>query len=282
MAWIVPALAATLTTAGLSATAAGVAAGAIVGAGIGGVASGITSLATGVTPWDDPKEFFIGQAKGIGLGAAGGALGPALGAAGETIGIGSNAGTQAAAAGAQAGGVSITGNAIGNTATNILKAGAQGVEGLGGKLADVGINIGKNAIGQAGVGALGDMENPGRGALVGAAGGVVSSGLNFVGQASGILPKPPVSNFQPMGNTLDYSPDTSSVMQPRPVYTSSGFGPSMGTRAMGAAGQFGVKAGTMGAQQYVGNAMTPQPGAPPMGTYQSFGIQPYWEKGPFA
>lgn len=282
MAWIVPALAAGLTAAGMGATAAGVTAGVIVGATIGGVSSGITSLATGVTPWDDPGEFFLGQAKGIGMGAAGGAIGPALGAAGEAIGIGSNAGTVAAEVGAPAGGISNTGNVIGSTATNILKAGSQGVEGLGGKLAGVGINMGKNAIAQAGVGALGDMENPGRGALMGAAGGAVSSGLNFVGQASGILPSMPQANYQPMGNTGGYSADTASVMPPQSGYTSSGFGPSMGTRAMGAAGQLAVRGGTMGAKQFVGNAMTPPPPGPPMGTYQSFGIKPYWEQGPYA
>ena len=281
MAWIVPALAATLTTAGLSATAASIATGAIVGAGISGVAAGAMSLANGQTPWDDPGGFFAAQGKAIGLGAAGGALGPALGAAGESLGIGSNVGTSAAGAGAPSGGVGISGNPIGSTAITALKAGANGAEGIGAKLSGVGINIGKQALSGAIAGTFKDMQHPLRGALVGAAGGTVGGGLSFAGQATGILPTQPAANFQPTGD-MGYSADSASVMPPQPGYTSSGFGPSLGSRALASAGQLGVQAGQYGARQAVGNAMTPPPPQAPVGTYQSFGIKPYWEQGPFA
>ena len=213
MAWIVPALAATLTTAGLSATAAGIAAGAIVGAGISGVAAGAMSLANGQTPWDDPGGFFAAQGKAIGLGAAGGALGPALGAAGESLGIGSNVGTSAAGAGAPSGGVGISGNPIGSTAITALKAGANGAEGIGAKLSGVGINIGKQALSGAIAGTFKDMQHPLRGALVGGVGGTVGGGLSFAGQATGILPTQPAANFQPTGD-MGYSADSASVMPP--------------------------------------------------------------------
>ncbi len=280
MAWIVPALAASLTTAGLSATAAGVAAGAIVGAGISGVAAGAMSLASGQTPWDDPGGFFAAQGKAIGLGAAGGALGPALGAAGEAMGIGSGVGTPAAAAGAPAGGVSTGGVPLSNSVSTMLKAASNGVEGLGGKLADVGVNIGKQAITSAGTGALGDLENPGRGALVGAAGAVASGGLQSIGQSAGILPSVrPEANFQPMGDTGGYSPDSASVMPPRAGYAAPPPGSTpFSTLAANRLGQYGVKAGTMGTRYAVNNALTPTPPQQQPGTYQSFGIRPYWEQ----
>lgn len=280
MAWVVPALIAAGTAAGLSATAAGIAAGAIVGAGISGVAAGAMSIANEQYPWDDPGGFFLNQAKAIGMGAAGGALGPALGAAGSALGIGSNVGTTAAAAGAPAGAVS-TGTPIGAQTAAVLQTGAAGAEGIGSKLASAGIDIGKQSITGGISGAARDYRNPLRGALVGAAGGAVSGGLNFAGQSTGILPSTPEPNFQPIGSSSGYDAGTASIMPPSPGYTSSGFGPSLGTRAMNAAGSLGVRAGTMGARSMVGNAMTPQPQQPQMGAYASFGIKPYFETGPY-
>ena len=293
MAWVVPALI-----------------GAGIAAGAAGLAHDITGFISGKTPWDNPGEWVTGALKagaiGFGTGflggAAGAALGPAMGStagsatggsegavaggatgstAGTTTGstmsdvvgmIGENTGTVAAESGAPTP-ASIAG-IIPKDASAILSQGTQGPMSLMREA------VGKIAM-NAGMGALQDRGNPIRGALVGAAGAAANSGLNFVGQATGILPSAQAPNFQP-GGDMGYSADSASVMPPTPGYTSSGFGPSLGTRAMGAAGQLGVRAGTMGAKQFVGNLLTPQPQPPPMGTYQSFGIKPYWEQGPFA
>lgn len=229
------------------------------GGAMGGVIGGSSSTAPAV----------VGPAVG---GATGGTTGSALGDAAGIIG--SNTGTVAAEAGA-ATPQSVAG-ILPQQATSLLGQGTQGPMDLMREA------LSKAAI-NAGTGAAQDRGNPLRGALVGAAGSVASSGLNFAGQATGILPRVDTTpNYQPMGDTGGYSPDSASIMPPQPSYAPSPMGPSLGTRAMGAAGQLGVKAGTMGVKQFVGNAMTPPPPGQPMGTYQSFGIQPYFERAPYA
>lgn len=307
MAWVVPALIA----AGIAAGAAGLA------HDIQGFVSGETpwddpgKWVTGAL-----KAGAIGFGTGFLGGAAGAALGPALGGGAGAAGgggsgggamggvIGGSSSTAPAVVGPAVGGT--TGGALGDAASVIgegtgtvaAEAGAatpQSVAGILPQQASSLLSQGtqgpmdlmrealSKAAMNAGTGALQDRGNPLRGALVGAAGSVASSGLNFAGQSTGIIPRMDTSpNYQPMGNTGGYSADTASVMPPQSGYTSSGFGPSMGTRAMGAAGQLAVRGGTMGAKQFVGNAMTPPPPGPPMGTYQSFGIKPYWEQGPYA
>lgn len=294
MAWVVPAL----IVAGISAAAAG-------------LAHDIQGFVAGKTPWDNPKEWTTGALKagalGFAGGFAGGALGPALGsafgsAAGTTTGtttgtvggtttsaltdaaaqISSNVGTIAAESGAP---TALDAATVLPQATADILAG--GVTQTSGTLSNTLANVAQNAVQVAGravtgaaTGALGDLQHPMRGALTGAAGAVASSGLQSIGQSAGILPSArPEANFQPMGNTGGYSPDSASIMPPRAGYAPPPPGSTpFSTVAMNKAGEYGVKAGTMGTRYAVNNALTPTPPQQQPGTYQSFGIRPYWEQ----
>jgi hypothetical protein len=309
MAWVVPAL----IVAGISAAAAGLA------HDIQGFVAGKTPWDN---PKEWTTGALKAGALGFAGGFAGGALGPALGSAfgtaggttGGTVG-GTTGGTVGGTTGGTVGGTTggglgeVAGQISSNVGTIAAEAGAPtsldaatvlpqatadvlagGVQQTQGTLANALANVGQAATNVAGravtgaaTGALGDLQHPMRGALTGAAGAVAASGLQSIGQSAGILPSArPEANFQPMGNTGGYSPDSASIMPPRAGYAAPPPGSTpFSTLAANRLGQYGVKAGTMGTRYAVNNALTPTPPQQQPGTYQSFGIRPYFETGPY-
>lgn len=259
---------------------AGIVSAAVGGAAVGTAAAGINSLVHGQTPWDDPGGFFAAQAKGgaMGLGTGaltaglGSALGPALGQAAQGLGIGENAGTTAVEAGAvtptDLGVVpSQAANLIGSTGTQATESGVANALG----------NIGKQSLIGAGVGVAKDPRNPLQGAVTGAVGGALGSGLNYVGQATGITTGGMPSRdfeFKYQPEAPHYSLNAQQLATPPATLASTINPPSLGGQL--GAGAYGLASrGLTGiAQQGVGSMMTPRPPMPQQSPWP--GIVPYW------
>lgn len=269
-----------------------------VGATAALATSAAGSISKGLTPWDDPADWFLSDAKALGLSAAGGAVGsavgPALGAAGDAVGIGANTGTVAAEAGAA------TPQALGGTVSRAASSVLQNA----GTQAPLSVikNAAASAISGAGSGALRDLNNPGRGALMGAAGGLASAGAgyaanniapvlrgagaSFVDMAprtatmmpsggSDIMLSQPSGHFSLMNPGSGYNPSTSQMTLSAPT------APTFGSRAANFATQAAPRLAGGAARQMVGSALTPRPPDPNaqnpyVGTpYRS----PYWAGG---
>lgn len=293
-----------------------------IAAGAAGVAHDIQGFVSGKTPWDNPGEWVTGALKagGIGFGAGlvgggvGAALGPVVGGgAGATTGAGAGGGVGAAeGAGAGSFGVlaSDIGPAIGNTSLGLIGEGAgtvaaeagaatpasvagvipreassllaQGTQGGEGVIREA---LAKT-IGNATSGALQDPRNAGRGALMGAAGGLATMGASrlgniaFRGSGASFVDRAAdqTRGFSMMGGdggdfarSPSYSPSASYGLAPEP---------QMGGFARAATGM-GSRLAGRAASQMVGSALRPRPPDPNaqnpyVGTpYRS----PYWAGG---
>lgn len=290
------ALAASLGTAVTAGTVTGVAAGAIgaglLGAGTGLLASDIANLVEGTYPWSDPGEFFGEGAKASAMSgataAAGSAIGPALGAAGEALGIGSNAGTIPAAAGAPSGAATATGN-LAKEATSLLSSGANVTDaGFTSAIEKAIPNVAKGTLQSAATGALGNPDDPMKGAAMGAASGIATGVFNlgtdaaFRGMDNGFWSPAPQAEAQfrmqtpgPQDYSLLRTPPTGpqasmSMYQPQA---------QLGGRMLGGAGRVGSSLAGSAARMGVDSAMTPEPTMAPQSPFP--GVTPYWMRPPF-
>lgn len=209
-----------------------------VGGAAAGVATHIKNLVDGVTPWENPQDWFTSElkSKGIGMGTAAatfgvgqglGALSGALSGAGSGIGAGVESGVGSGVTSGTADGVlpSAVTDAVGsNIGTTAVEAGAPTPTSLGGMVTPDKANIisalkdgsagvikrmATNAISNGITGGIRDPEDFGRGALMGAAQGAASglfSGTGdavFRGQGAGIVPNSvngPDRGFSMMGD----------------------------------------------------------------------------------
>jgi hypothetical protein len=235
---------------------------------------------------------------GAGAGGAGGAAGGAAaggaeGAAGA-LGIGTGTGTVAAEAGAAL--PQNMSGMVSQAAGKILgDVGAQGTQAaIGETVKNIGTSgftdqmfqnalreLPKNVIGGAATGAMKDPDDPLRGLLSGAAGGVVSSGINLGvgaamrGQTAGMWNTTPVKDIE-----FKYNPDSQSysVARSELLNPSKGWGmqttmqqPGVGGRFVNAAAGLGSRAAGGAARMGVRSALTPQPSVAPPNPYAQWG-----------
>lgn len=230
------------TAIGLTGAAATAAGAAIIGGGAATLASGVQRLVNEQYPWDNPGKWIAADLKAGAIGGAtagvtagaGAALGPMLGAGAESAGLATNVGTTAAEVGAPQGAVSLSGQ-IPKLGVDIASQGANIAEGtLGSSLSNVasnasGIlpNIGKQTISGAISGALGNLDDPGRGALIGGAGGLASAGVSglanvgFRGSGAAFVNNAEPSSFSLAGSSGDF------------VRTGGGYNPGAGLSLAG-------------------------------------------------
>lgn len=266
--------------------AAGVALGPLLGAGTGAATGGGTGAAGGAVGGGGAGGAAAGGGAAGGFGAAGGAA--------EGIGVGTGTGTVAAEAGAalpqNLGGV-IPAEA-GKLLTDVGTQGTQAA--IGEAVKDAGSSaftdqmfsnalreLPKNVIGGAATGAMKDPQDPVRGLLSGAAGGVVSSGLNLGvgalmrGQTAGMWNTTPVKDIE-----FKYNPDAPaySVARSELLNPNKGWGmqttlqqPGVGGRLINAATGLGSRAASGVAQMGVRSALTPQPAVPMANPYEQWG-----------
>lgn len=279
--------------------------GAAIAAGLGGVAANIKSLVDGVYPWEDPLDFLKANAIGAGTGAvtgaltagAGQALGPILSGAGEALGIGANTGTVAAQAGAATpqglgGVVSQTGgkllSSVGENATQA--AIDQGIEQIGTSFTDQAFGkalkeLPGNVLTGAATGAAKDPDDPLRGVLSGAAGGLASSAINvgagalMRGQTAGMWNSTPVKDVEFTRYNPDapaYSLARSELLAPKPAWGMqvTTQQPGLGGRFVGGVAGLGGRATGGVASTGVRSALTPQPHVPQENPYAMWG-NPY-------
>lgn len=259
--------------------AAGAALGPAAGAGAGatgGVGGGAAGAGAGGA---------AGSATGSSFGVLAGDIGPAIGDL--TASFLSNAGTAAAEAGAAT--PATVAGVIPKEAGSLLSAGTQGGEGA---IREALGKVAGNTFGGAVGGAAQDPQNPGRGALMGAAGSLASAGVSglarnvapvFRGQGAGIVNTGAgrASMMPSLGSEITYQPTTSAHYSlGAPSAPQIGGAPSFGERAFGMASRAGSKFAGKAASQMVGSSLTPGPPDPmaqnPYANTPYRQANPYW------
>ncbi len=262
-----PALGAAAETLGLSSNIGTTAAAA-------GAPSGAASLsgqvpAAGVSLLSDAGGSTAGQ----------GVLSEAIGKLGSAVGeYGGQGASQAAG---QVGGQA-TGQATGQIAGQVAKPTAFLAQTLGEKPAA----LVRSTLTSGALGAAKDPEHPLRGALTGAAGSIVGSGINmggqalFRGQEAGFFSPGPSRGFDFGRTGADYTPSYSLGSDPSTPNMGFGLRPEMGSNFAAGAARAGTsllsRAGSSATGMGVSSALTPSPRTPPPNPYASYGYTPYW------